>query len=117
MINLNCLLFMLIRVNARAALSGLRAEGRCAFRKEIDMARQHLLGAGNLPGLLSAGQDAFEVVIAVAAANADSSAAIYPAFTFARGFSWDARRPGSRLGGTRPGLPCGTYRRYCCGDA
>ena len=46
---------------------------------------QRLTGADNLPGLLSAGWDAFEVVIAVATANADRSAAMYPAFTFARG--------------------------------
>ena len=68
--------------------------------KEIDLVGQRLLGAGDLPGLLSAGWDAFEVVIAVAAANADRSAAMYPAFTFARGFCWDARTPVSRLGGT-----------------
>jgi hypothetical protein len=52
--------------------------------KEVDLAKQRLLGAGDVPGLLSAGWDAFEVVMAVAAANADKSAGMYPPFTFAR---------------------------------
>jgi len=59
--------------------------------KEVDLARQRLLGADDVPGLLSAGWDAFEVVIAVAAASADKSAGLYPAFTFARGSAVSGR--------------------------
>ena len=59
--------------------------------KEIDLARQRLLGAGDVPGLLSAGWEVFEVVIAVAAASADKSAGLYPAFTFARGSAVSGR--------------------------
>jgi len=52
--------------------------------KQIELASQRLLGAGGMPGLLSAGWEIFELVIAVAAASADQSADMYPAFTFAR---------------------------------
>lgn len=58
---------------------------------EIDLARQRLLGADSVPGLLSAAWDAFEVIMAVAAANADVSAGMYPAFTFARGSAVSGR--------------------------
>ena len=59
--------------------------------KEIDLARQRLLGADDVPGLLSAGWEIFEVVMAVAAASADKSADMYPAFTFARGSAVSGR--------------------------
>ena len=59
--------------------------------KEIDLARQRLLGADGVPGLLSAAWDAFEVIMVVAAASADKSAGLYPAFTFARGSAVSGR--------------------------
>ena len=71
--------------------------------KEIALAGQRLLGADNLPGVLSAGWDAFEVVIAVATANADRSAAMYPAFTFARGILLGRPQARSAASTGRPG--------------
>ena len=59
--------------------------------KEIDLARQRLLGADDVPGLLSAGWEIFEVVMAIAATSADKSADMYPAFTFARGSAVSGR--------------------------
>ena len=59
--------------------------------KQIELARQRLLGADGVPGVLSAGWDIFELVIAVAAASADQSADMYPAFTFARGSAVSGR--------------------------
>jgi hypothetical protein len=53
--------------------------------KQIVVATQRLLGADNLPDMLSACWDAFELVKAGSAASADRSADLYPAFTFARG--------------------------------
>ena len=58
---------------------------------QIELARQHLLGADSVPGLLSAGWEIFELVIAVAAASADQSADMFPAFTFARGSAVSGR--------------------------
>jgi hypothetical protein len=58
---------------------------------QIELARQRLLGAGGMPGLLSAAWEIFELVIAVAAASADQSADMYPAFTFARGSAVSGR--------------------------
>ena len=59
--------------------------------KQIELARQRLLGADGVPGVLSAGWEIFELVIAVAAASADQSADMYPAFTFARGSAVSGR--------------------------
>jgi hypothetical protein len=59
--------------------------------KQIELARQRLLGADGVPGVLSAGWEIFELVIAVAAASADQSADIFPAFTFARGSAVSGR--------------------------
>ena len=58
---------------------------------QIELARHRLLGADGVPGLLFAGWDIFELVIAVAAASADQSADMYPAFTFARGSAVSGR--------------------------
>jgi len=58
---------------------------------QIELARHRLLGADGVPGLLSAGWEIFELVIAVAAASADQSADMYPAFTFARGSAVSGR--------------------------
>ena len=44
-----------------------------------------------MPGLLSAGWEIFELVIAIAAVSADQSADLYPAFTFARGSAVSGR--------------------------
>lgn len=59
--------------------------------KQIELASQRLLGADGIPGVLSAGWEIFELVIAVAAASADQSADMYPAFTFARGSAVSGR--------------------------
>jgi hypothetical protein len=59
--------------------------------KQIELARHRLLGADGIPGVLSAGWEIFELVIAVAAACADQSADMYPAFTFARGSAVSGR--------------------------
>ena len=59
--------------------------------KQIELARQRLLSADGVPGLLSAGWEIFELVIAVAAASADQSPDMYPAFTFARGSAVSGR--------------------------
>lgn len=59
--------------------------------KQIELARQQLLGADGIPGVLSASWEAFELVMAVAAASADQSADMYPAFTFARGSAVSGR--------------------------
>jgi hypothetical protein len=58
---------------------------------QIELASQRLLGADGIPGLLSAGWEIFELVIAIAAASADQSADMYPAFTFARGSAVSGR--------------------------
>jgi hypothetical protein len=58
---------------------------------QIELVRQRLLDANGVPGVLSAGWDIFELVIAVAAASADRSAEMYPAFTFARGSAVSGR--------------------------
>jgi hypothetical protein len=58
---------------------------------QIELARQHLLGADSMPGLLAAGWEAFELVMAAAAATADRSAGLYPAFTLARGSAASGR--------------------------
>jgi len=60
---------------------------------QIELARQRLLGADGVPGVLSAGWEIFELVIAVAAASADQSADMFPAFTFARGSSLAGAAP------------------------
>jgi hypothetical protein len=59
--------------------------------KNIELRRQRLLGADDVPGVLAAGWDIFEYVRAVAAASADLSAEMYPAFTFARGSAVNGR--------------------------
>jgi hypothetical protein len=69
----------------------VRAEGRWVFVRQIELARQHLLGADGVPGVLSAGWETFELVIAVAGVSADQSADMYPAFTFARGSAVSGR--------------------------
>ena len=62
---------------------------------QIELASQRLLGADGMPGLLSAGWEIFELVIAVSAASADQSADMYPAFTFARGSAVSGRNAGT----------------------
>jgi hypothetical protein len=69
----------------------VRAEGRWVFVKQIELVRRRLLGADGVPGVLSAGWETFELVIAVAAVSADQSADMYPAFTFARGSAVSGR--------------------------
>ncbi len=59
--------------------------------KQIELASQRLLGAGGVPGVLSAGWEIFELVIAVAAASVDQSADMVPAFTVARGSAASGR--------------------------
>ena len=58
---------------------------------QIEQVQQHLQTADNVPAVLSAGWGAFELVQAVAAACADQSADMYPAFTFARGAAVSGR--------------------------
>lgn len=59
--------------------------------RQIELARQRLLGADGVPSVLSAGWETFELVIAVAGVSADQSADMYPAFTFARGSAVSGR--------------------------
>lgn len=59
--------------------------------KQIELARHRLLDADDVPGVLSASWGIFELVMAVAAASADHSAGMYPAFTFARGSAVSGR--------------------------
>jgi hypothetical protein len=60
--------------------------GRQAARvRQIELARQHLHDADDVPGLLAAGWEIFELVRIVAAEGAGQAADMYPAFTFARG--------------------------------
>jgi hypothetical protein len=59
--------------------------------KQIDLAGQRLLGADSMPGVLAAGWEIFELVMAVAAASAEESNDMYPAFTFARGSAVSGR--------------------------
>ena len=58
---------------------------------QINLAKQRLLDADSMPGLLAAGWEAFELVIAVAAAKADQSPDMYPALTLARGSAVSGR--------------------------
>jgi hypothetical protein len=58
---------------------------------QVELARQRILGAVGLPGVLSAGWEVFDLVIAIAPASADRSAEMYPAFTFARGSAVSGR--------------------------
>jgi hypothetical protein len=58
---------------------------------QIELAKQHLLGADSVPSLLAAGWEAFELVMAVATASADQSADMYPALTLARGSAVSGR--------------------------
>lgn len=58
---------------------------------QIDLAKQHLLGADSMTSLLAAGWETFELVMAVAAANADQSPDMYPALTLARGSAVSGR--------------------------
>ena len=59
--------------------------------KQVELARERLLGTDGVPGVLSAGWEIFELVMAVAAVSADQSADMYPAFTFARGSAVSGR--------------------------
>lgn len=59
--------------------------------KQIELARQRLLGANSMPSLLLAAWDAFELVMAAAAAAAGQSADMYPALTLARGSAVSGR--------------------------
>ena len=59
--------------------------------EQIELARERLLGADGVPGVMSAGWETFELIIAAAAVNADRSADLYPAFTFARGSAVSGR--------------------------
>lgn len=58
---------------------------------QIELARQRLLEADSVPSLLAAGWDAFELVMAVAAVNADQSPDMFAAFTLARGAAVSGR--------------------------
>ena len=58
---------------------------------QIELLRQRLLHADGVAGMLATGWEAFEFVRGVAGANADRSADMYPAFTFARGAAVNGR--------------------------
>jgi hypothetical protein len=58
---------------------------------QIELLRQRLLHADGVAGMLATGWEAFEFVRGVAGANADRSADMYPAFTFARGAAVSGR--------------------------
>jgi hypothetical protein len=58
---------------------------------QIEQMQQHLRAADGMRAVLSAGWEVFELVRAVAAACADQSADMYPAFTFARGAAVSGR--------------------------
>ena len=58
---------------------------------QIELMGQHLPDPGDITGVLSAGWEVFELVKAVAAAHADLSTDMYPAFTFARGAAVSGR--------------------------
>jgi hypothetical protein len=59
--------------------------------QQIELAVQSLLRADSVPGVLTAGWDAFELLRAGSAASADRCAGLYPAFTFARGSAVSGR--------------------------
>jgi len=69
----------------------VRAEGRRVLVKQMELVRQRILSADGVPGVLSAGWETFELVMAVTAVSADRSADMYPAFTFARGSAVSGR--------------------------
>ena len=71
--------------------------------EQIQVLRQRLLGADGVPGVLSAGWEVFEFVRVIAAANADQSPDMYPAFTFARGSAVSGRNAIA----SAPSLPAG----------
>jgi hypothetical protein len=58
---------------------------------QIELLRQRVLHADGMARMLAAGWEAFEFVRSVAGANADRSADMYPAFTFARGAAVSGR--------------------------
>jgi hypothetical protein len=66
-------------------------EGWWTRVNQIELAKQHLLGADSMPSLLAAGWEAFELVMAVAAASADQCPDMYPALTLARGSAVSGR--------------------------
>jgi hypothetical protein len=66
-------------------------EGRERQVNQIEQMQQHLRAADGVPAVLSAGWEVFELVQAVAAACADQSTDMYPAFTFARGAAVSGR--------------------------
>lgn len=58
---------------------------------EIKLIHRRLVDADGLPAVLSAGWDIFELVGAIASANAGKSPDMYPAFTFAQGAAVSGR--------------------------
>ena len=64
---------------------------RATYVSQIELLRQRLLHADGVAGMLATGWEAFEFVRGVAGANADRSADMYPAFTFARGAAVSGR--------------------------
>jgi hypothetical protein len=64
---------------------------RATCVSQIELLRQRLLRADSVAGMLATGWEAFEFVRGVAGANADRSADMYPAFTFARGAAVSGR--------------------------
>ena len=70
---------------------------------QIELLRQRLLDADGMPSALAASWEVFELVRTVTNANADRSADMYPAFTFARG----AAVSGRNAIGFAPSMPAG----------
>jgi hypothetical protein len=58
---------------------------------QIELLQHRLLHADGVAGMLATSWEAFEFVRGVAGANADRSADMYPAFTFARGAAVSGR--------------------------
>ena len=76
---------------------------------QIEQVQQHLQAADSVPAVLSAGWGAFELVQAVAAACAEQSADMYPAFTFARGAAASGRNA-IACAPSMPPVPAGAAR-------
>jgi len=58
---------------------------------QVDLNQQRLADAGTLPAVLAASWETFELIAAIAAASAEDSPDMYPAFTFARGAAVSGR--------------------------
>ena len=74
---------------AKRGTSSTRRQVSCV--SQIELLRQRLLHADSVVGMLAISWAAFELVRSVAGANADRSADMYPAFTFARGAAVSGR--------------------------